>query len=49
MILGIVLAAAGVAGVVLGIVKKIKALIIASAVVLVLVAGVWIFFYNNPY
>lgn len=49
MVFGIVLTLACVAGVILGVVRRSRALVIGSAVLLVLVIAVWIYFYQNPY
>lgn len=49
MFFGIALSIAAIIGIVNGIVKKNKLLLVGSAILLVFVVAVWIYFYNNPY
>jgi len=49
MAFGIILVAAGLAGLVYGIIKKNKIIIIASTIGLLIVTAVWIYFVQNPY
>ena len=49
MALGIILVAAGLAGLVYGIMKKNKILIVSSTAGLIIVTAVWIYFIQNPY
>lgn len=49
MVLGITLAIAAMVGIIEGIVKKRKALVIASVILLMIIAAVMIYFHMNPY
>lgn len=49
MVLGIALAIAALVGITYGIIKKNKPLGIVSAIVLIMIIAVWIYFYNNSY
>ena len=49
MMLAIILAIACVIGIIFGIKNKNKALAILSSIALILLIGVWVYFYNNPY
>jgi hypothetical protein len=49
MFIGIALSIAAIIGIVNGIVKKNKRLVVGSSILLVFVIAVWIYFYNNPY
>lgn len=49
MALGIALAIASIIGIIYGITNKNKPLGIVSVIVLVMIIGVWVYFYNNPY
>ncbi|WP_210364259.1 hypothetical protein [Bacillus sp. REN3] len=49
MVLGIALAIAAIIGLIYGIMNKNKPLGVLSAIVLILIIAVWIYFYNNPY
>lgn len=49
MLFGFALVAASIAGIIFGIIKKNKLLIISSVILLVIVLAVWGYFYNNPY
>ena len=49
MAFGIILVAAGLVGLVYGIMKKNKILIVSSTAGLIIVTAVWIYFIQNPY
>lgn len=49
MALVIVLVIAAIIGIIHGIVKKYKTLVIVSAIVLILIASTMLYFYKNPY
>lgn len=49
MVLGIALALLAIAGIIVGVGRKSTALIVSSVVGLLLVIGVWVYFYLNPY
>lgn len=49
MAFGIFLVAAGLAGLVYGIMKKNKIFIVSSTAGLIIVTAVWIYFIQNPY
>lgn len=49
MALSIILCIIAIIGIIYGIVNKNKLLGIVSAILLILVIAVWIYFYNNPY
>ncbi len=49
MLFFIAIAIASIIGIVTGIIKKNKVLVILCAVPLVMVVAVWVYFYNNPY
>ena len=49
MVLGSALAIAAIIGLIYGIMNKNKHLGVLSAIVLILIIAVWIYFYNNPY
>lgn len=49
MVLGITLAIVAIIGIIYGVNNKNKPLGIASAIVLIMIIAVWIYFYNNPY
>ena len=47
--LGIILTVAALIGLIYGIVKKSRALVIASVIVLIIIASIGMYFYKNPY
>jgi len=49
MFIGIALTILAIVGIVKGIARKNMLLVVGSAILLVLVIAVWIYFYNNPY
>ncbi|MDD4658333.1 MAG: QVPTGV class sortase B protein-sorting domain-containing protein [Eubacteriales bacterium] len=49
MAFGIVLSIVAIAGIIYGIKNKNKAFGIVSAIALILIIAVWIYFYNHPY
>lgn len=49
MILAIAFVLASVVGMVYGINKKNKFLLMVSVIILFMIISVWIYFYNNPY
>lgn len=49
MFIGIALSIAAIIGILNGIIKKNKRLLVGSSILLVFVIAVWIYFYNNPY
>jgi hypothetical protein len=49
MVLGIALLTASVIGMIYGIVRKSKRLIVVSVIVSVIIIAVWMYFYSNPY
>lgn len=46
---GIIFSILCIAGIVYGAIRRNRVLLITSAVLQVLVIGVWVFFYTNPY
>lgn len=49
MVFGILVVIASIIGIIYGIIKKKKPIIIFSAIALILTILVWVYFYNNPY
>lgn len=49
MALSIILAIAALAGIIHGITKKRKSFVIASVIVLIIIATTMLYFYKNPY
>jgi hypothetical protein len=49
MVLGIALLTASVIGMIYGIVRKSKRLIVVSVIMSVIIIAVWMYFYSNPY
>jgi uncharacterized membrane protein HdeD (DUF308 family) len=49
MLLGIILTIAGFIGIIYGISKKSRALVIASAIVLIGIASIGLYIFKNPY
>lgn len=49
MVFAIILAASAIFGIVIGITKKNKTLLIVSAIGLVVVVATWVYFYTHPY
>lgn len=49
MAFGIALAIAAITGIIYGTISRNKPLGIASAIALIMIIAVWVYFYNNPY
>jgi phosphate starvation-inducible membrane PsiE len=49
MAVGIFIAIASIVGIIYGIIKKNKPLVILSVAALMMTIAVWVYFYNNPY